>query len=148
MFTYETGSALHLRSHLSCRQQSPYRSNSSQKLQNARQISSASGSSCNCQRATVNCPCTQHTGTNNSHSHLRQKRFDKPLCENFQFHQVFVQIEYGLVIFLHDLYDLPHNACFILTTLGTCTFFEPFPLLTLHFLYRCLSLVKWDNVSI
>lgn len=61
---------------------------------------------------------------------------------NSRYFQVYIQIEYGLVVFMLDTINLPSFLCSIINNVSICLFYESFPLLTCHFIYRFFAVTK------
>ncbi|GMS92179.1 hypothetical protein PENTCL1PPCAC_14354, partial [Pristionchus entomophagus] len=55
---------------------------------------------------------------------------------------VYVTIEYGLIVFMLDTVHLPPNIGSGITYLSLFLFYESFPLLAFHFIYRYLALSR------
>ncbi|KAF8373740.1 hypothetical protein PRIPAC_80169 [Pristionchus pacificus] len=55
--------------------------------------------------------------------------------------EVYVQTEYGLVAFILDVLDLRPEIYSMVNVLTICLFYESFPLLTCHFIYRYLAVL-------
>lgn len=56
--------------------------------------------------------------------------------------KVFVQIEYGSLVFFMETFKMPNGIDFLLNAISSCLYYECFLLMTFHFIYRYLTLAK------